>query len=46
MIEAGWIAVFYVDGLRRYRATVNNDGGAVLIWELAQDDPLNGGSSA
>ncbi len=28
-------AVVYVGGLRRYRATVNNDGGAVPIWELA-----------
>jgi len=28
-------AVAYVGGLRRYRAQVNNDGGAVLIWELA-----------
>jgi hypothetical protein len=24
----------YVGGLRRYRAQVNNDGGAVMIWEL------------
>ena len=31
--------VVYVGGLRRYRATVNNDGGAVLIWKLAQEDP-------
>jgi hypothetical protein len=31
-----------VGGLRRYRATVNNDDGAVLIWELAQDNPSNG----
>ena len=30
-------AVAYVGGLRRYRAQVNNDGGAVLIWELAGD---------
>jgi hypothetical protein len=36
-------AVTYVGGLRRYRATVNNDGGAVLLWELAQDNPSNGG---
>jgi hypothetical protein len=35
-------AVAYVGGLRRYRATVNNDDGAVLIWELAQDNPSNG----
>ena len=36
-------AVTYVGGLRRYRAQVNNDGGAVLIWDLAQDNPSNGG---
>ncbi len=30
-------ALAYVGGLRRYRAQVNNDGGAVLIWELAGD---------
>ena len=30
-------AVAYVGGQRRYRAIVNNDGGAVLIWELAGD---------
>jgi hypothetical protein len=35
--------VTYIGGLRRYRATVNNDGGAVLLWELAQDNPSNGG---
>jgi len=29
-------------GLRRYRATVNNDGVAVLIWELAPNNPSNG----
>ena len=29
-------AVTYVCGLRRYRATVNNDGNAVPIWELAE----------
>ena len=28
-------AMIYAGGLRRDRATVNNDGGAVLIWELA-----------
>jgi hypothetical protein len=28
-------AVAYIGGLRRYRAQVNNDGGAVPIWELA-----------
>lgn len=27
-------AITYVGGLRRYRAQVNNDGGAVPIWEL------------
>ena len=30
-------AVAYVGGLRRYRAQVNNDGGAVLIWDLAEE---------
>jgi hypothetical protein len=29
-------AIAYVGGLRRYRAIINNDGGAVLIWELVQ----------
>ncbi len=29
-------AITYVGGLRRYRATVNNDGGAVLVWEIAE----------
>ena len=38
-------AVTYVGGLRRYRAQVNNDGGAVPIWELAQDSPANGGDA-
>ena len=28
-------AIIYVGGLRRYRAQVNNDGGAALIWEMA-----------
>ena len=28
-------AVAYVGGLRRYLAQVNNDGGAIPIWELA-----------
>ena len=28
-------AVAYVGKLRRYRAQVNNDNGAVPIWELA-----------
>ena len=32
-------AVTYVGGLRRYRAQVNNDGGAVPIWDLAQNNP-------
>jgi hypothetical protein len=31
-------AVAYVGGLRRYRVNVNNDGGAVPIWELAQSN--------
>ena len=39
-------AVVYVGGLRRYRSTVNSDGGAVLIWELAQNNPSNGGEAA
>jgi len=39
-------AMTYVGGLRRYRAQVNNDGGAVLIWELAQDTPSNGDNAA
>ena len=38
--------VAYVGGLRRYRAQVNNDGGAVPIWELAHDDPTNEGNAA
>lgn len=29
-------AFIHAGGLRRYRATVNNDGGAVPIWELAE----------
>ena len=29
--------IVYVGGLRRFKAQVNNDGGAVLIWELAQN---------
>jgi len=28
-------AVTYVGGLRRYRAQVNNDNGAVPVWDLA-----------
>ncbi len=39
-------AVVYVGGLRRYRAIVNNDGGAVPIWDLTQDSPANGGDAA
>ncbi len=39
-------AVAYVGGLRRYRAIINNDGGAVPIWELAQNNPSNGGEAA
>ncbi len=39
-------AVTYVGGLRRYRAQVNNDNGAVLIWELAQDNQTDGGNAA
>jgi len=39
--------VVYVSGPRRYRAQVNNDNGAVLIWELTQDSgPTNGGDAA
>ncbi len=38
-------AVAYVGGLRRYRAQVNNDGGAVPIWEMAQNN-LSTGSNA
>ncbi len=39
-------AVVYASGLRRYRAIINNDGGAVLIWELVQDSPSSGGKAA
>ncbi len=39
-------AVAYVGGLRRYRAQVNNDNGAVPIWESAQSNPSNGGDAA
>ncbi len=28
-------SMIYVGGLRRYRSIINNDGGAVPIWELA-----------
>ncbi len=38
-------AVAYVGGQRRYRAQVN-DGGAVPIWELAQDNPSSGDGAA
>ncbi len=38
-------AVVCVGGLRRYRAQVN-DGGAVPIWELAQDNPSSGDGAA
>ena len=39
-------AVAYVGSLRRCRAQVNNDKGAVPIWELAQGNPPNGGDAA
>ncbi len=39
-------AVAYVGGLRRYRAIINNDGGAVPIWDLAADSQTDGGSAA
>ncbi len=39
-------AVTYVGGQRRYRATANKDGGAVPIWELAQNSPPSGGFAA
>ncbi len=39
-------AITYVGGLRRYRAIINNDGGAVLIWEHAQSNPSSGGNAA
>ena len=39
-------AVVYVGGLRRYRANVNNDNGATVLWELAQSTPPNGGNAA
>ncbi len=31
------VAVVYAGGLRRYRAQVNNDNGAVPIWELVEE---------
>ncbi len=39
-------AMIYVGGLRRYRAIINNDGGAVLIWELAANNRADGGEAA
>ncbi len=39
-------AVVCAGGLRQNRAQVHNDGGAVLIWELPQSNPSNGGSAA
>ncbi len=39
-------AVAYVGGLRRYRAQVNNDGGAVPIWDLTQDSNSENGDDA
>ncbi len=39
-------AVTYVGGLRRYRAIINNDSGAIPIWELAQNNPSNGDEAA
>jgi hypothetical protein len=39
-------AVTYVGGLRRYRAIINNDGVAVPIWELAEDNPTDEGNAA
>jgi hypothetical protein len=38
-------AVTYVGGPRRYRATVSNDDGVVVIWELAQDSQMDGGKA-
>ncbi len=38
-------AMVYVGGLRRYRAIINNDGGAVPIWELASDPPNEGNAA-
>jgi hypothetical protein len=38
--------VVYVGGMRRYRATVNNDGGALPIWKPAQNNTSNGGDPA
>ncbi len=39
-------AVTYVGGLRRYRAIINNDGVAVPIWALVQDNPTDEGNAA
>ena len=36
----------YIGGLRRFKAQVNNDGGAVPIWELEQNNPSNEGNAA
>ncbi len=36
-------AVVYVGGQRLYRVQVKNDRGAIPIWDLAQDNPPNGG---
>jgi hypothetical protein len=39
--------VVYVGGQRRFKANVNNDGGAVPIWEMAaNDNPTDGGGAA
>jgi len=39
-------AVTYVGGLRRYRAIVNNDGGAIPIWDLVKDSNSENGDDA
>ena len=40
-------AVTYIGGQRRFKARVNNDNGAVPIWELAAgSNPSNGGYAA
>jgi hypothetical protein len=39
-------AVIYVGGQRRYRTIINNDGGAVLIWDLTQENQTDGGDAA
>jgi len=38
--------VAYVGGRCRHRATVGNDGGAIPIWELAQNNQTDGGNAA